>query len=412
MAQAGLRNIPEPAMLRLIIALVALLALPARAAETSLLALLRYAPLPAPASLAPGRVLLAYARADLIAGTPGPTAAPGHERLAALSTGRGHAYPAALNVGVAPDWPRASGFDFDAVEAVLLVEGGVPTAFRLLAGARLPALPALGSALAPMGFAETVRDGVPMLARGEDGALDFAWRRHPEALGGGIGLALRIAAPAPGLLLATRNWAEMDEALAAASAQDTLAETPEILALLRGAGGGEDGGALSQAIVLTAEPYIVDGSTVLGFDPLRRVDDPAQEMAAMQRRLDALTAADLPPMPVWSFAMVADRRDGGEVITRFVLLFEAPEEAAAAAPAMLARIAVMEEGPRRLGLSGLRSVAEPSGFADLHLAVVEARLPADAPRALAREVMGRIFTRKPSPMAIGQVPRAVIADPP
>ncbi|WP_198374515.1 hypothetical protein, partial [Neoroseomonas rubea] len=138
-------------MLRLIVALVALLALPARAAETSFLAMLRYAPLPAPAVLAPGRVLLAYARADLIAGTRGPTAAPGHARLAALTTGRGHAYLAGLNAVVAADWPQASGFDFDAVEAVLLVEGEVPNAFRLLAGARLPGLPALGAALARVG---------------------------------------------------------------------------------------------------------------------------------------------------------------------------------------------------------------------------------------------------------------------
>ncbi|MBP0465215.1 hypothetical protein J5Y09_14920 [Roseomonas sp. PWR1] len=399
-------------MLRLIVALVVLLALPARAAETSLLAMLRYAPLPAPAVLAPGRVLLAYARADLVAGTPGPTAGPGHDRLAALTTGRGYAYLAGLNAMVAADWPQASGFDFDAVEAVLLVEGEVPNAFRLLAGARLPALPALGRPIAPMGFAEAVRDGVPMLARGEDLALDFARRRNPEALGGGMGLSLRIAAPAPGLLLATRDWAEMDEALAAAATQQTLADTREVLALLRGAGGGEDGRGLSQAIMLTPELYLPDGSTVLGFDPPRPADDPAREMAAMRERLAALTAADLPPMPAWSFAMLADRREGAVVHTRFVLLFEAPEAAAAGAEAMLARLAAMEAGPRRLGLSGQRIVSEPSGVADLHLAVVEARLPADAPRALARDVMDRIFGRKPSPMAIGQVPRAVVADPP
>jgi hypothetical protein len=411
MEQAALRNIPERAMLRLILALVALLALPAWATETSLRAMLRYAPLPAPAVLAPGRVLLAYARADLIAGTPGPTAAPGHARLAALATGRGHAYQAGLHLVGATDWPQSSGFDFDAVEAVLLVEGEVPNAFRLLAGARLPTLPALGPALAPMGFAEAVRDGVPMLARGEDLGLDFARRRTPEALGGGLGLALRIAAPAPGLLLATRDWAEMDEALAAAATQQTLADTPELVALLRGAGGREDGGGLSQAVVLTAELYLPDGTTVVGLDP-SRPGDPARDVAAMQERLAALTAADLPPMPLWSFAMLADRQDGAAVITRFVLLFEAPEAAAAAAEAMLARLAVMEAGPRRLGLAGLRAVTEPSGAADLHLAVVEARLPADAPRALAREILDRVFGRKPSPMAIGQVPRAVMADPP
>ncbi|WP_198374069.1 hypothetical protein, partial [Neoroseomonas rubea] len=266
-------------------------------------------------------------------------------------------------------------------------------------------------ALAPLGFAAAVRDGVPMLARGEDLAMDFARRRNPEALGGGMGLALRLAAPAPGLLLATRDWAEMDEALAAAAGQRTLAETREVAALLRGAGGGEDGGGLSQAIMLTPELYLPDGATVLGLDPSRPAD-PAREAAAMRDRLAALTAADLPPMPAWSFAMLADRREGPAVITRFVLLFEAQEAAGAAAAAMLARLAAMEAGPRRLGLSSLRTVAEPSGVAELHLAVVEARLPANAPRALAREVLDRVFGRKPSPMAIGQVPRAVVADPP
>jgi hypothetical protein len=369
-----------------------LAAVPALAAETSLPALLRLLPQPSPGALQPGQVVLAYARPDLLAGQRGPTASPGSARAAAVAD----AAPAAfggMSFGAVDQWPVGSGFDFDAIEALLLLETGpIPGGLRVLAGARMPSLAALSGPLAARGFAPRRIAGQEVLARGEDNAPNIARRAPGDALGGPMALSLRYAMPAPGLLLATREDATMAAALGGTA---RLSDVVELRALAESSAGGPGARDLAQAVVFATAVHVAAPPLTLAPGAA------AQRLAAEMRDPDTLPG----PAP-WAFAMLSERRDAQGVLTRLAIAYRTPEAAQQAAAAMAARLAAMPAVP---GLAAVRHLVVEGAAEGISVAVMEARQPAGTADTLLRAITARHFAGAPTPMTIGPVPRAAFA---
>ncbi|CAH0272518.1 hypothetical protein [Roseomonas sp. CECT 9278] len=366
-----------------------------QAAETSLPALMRLLPQPQPGSQRPGQVILAYARPDLLAGQSGPTATPGASRAEAVTA----AAPAALGniaLGQLEDWPAVSGFDFDAIEALVLLDTGpVPNAVRLLAGARMPGLQALAAPLAARGFAPRRIAGQEVLARGADNAPNFPFRAPGDALGGSLGLSLRYAVPAAGVLVATREDATMAAALGAAGAGRSLADVPELRALARTSAGGPEARDLAQALVFVTAPQ------VMVPDLTGRPEDVARRL-----RAEMLDTDTLPSPPPWAFAMLSERRDAQGIVTRLAIAYRDRAPAVAAAEAMAARLAAMPPAP---GIGAARQEVVDGAAEGILVAAIEARQPPGTQETLLRVITGRHYNGAPTPMTIGAVPRAAFA---
>lgn len=377
-------------------AMIAAGALPARAAETTLPALMRLLPQPPIGALQPGQVVMAYARADLLAGQRGPTAAPGTTRLAAV----GEAWTAAfadMPLGQAGQWPAGSGFDFDAVEALLVLETGrAPGGLKVLAGARMPTLAALAAPLGAHGYAPRRIAGQEVLARGEDNGFNVRHRAAGDALGGSMAWSLRLAAPAPGVLLATRDDARMAAALAAPPAGASLADLPELRALAETSAGGPGARDLAQALVfataLRSDPAILTGESI---------EELSRRLRAEMRDTDTLPG----PAP-WAFAMLSERRDAQGIVTRLAIPYRVPEAAGAAAAAMAARLAAMAVAR---SLQAARHEVVAGAAEGIFVAVIEARQPPGTTDTLLRVLHGRHFSGADTPMTIGPVPRAAFA---
>jgi hypothetical protein len=367
---------------------LAVAAAPAGAADTSLPALMRLLPPPPARAMQPGHVILSYARVDLLAGARGPTDVPGATRAEAI----GRLSPVGVN-GLAlhqvAQWPTGAGFDFDAMEALLVLEtGGLPNGIRVLAGARMPGLDALAPRLAPRGFAPRTIAGQAVLARGQDHAPNPQYRAPGDALGGGLAFSLRYAMPAPGVLLATRE----DETMAAAFGDRRLSDVPELRALAEtSAGAPNPTQALVFVMALRTEPPI----------PLGTIDEARRAILS-----DMLDTDTLPGPPPWVFAMLSESRDAEGIVTRLALPYREREAAEAAAAAMAARLAAMAPAP---GMSAARALVVDDAPAGLFVAAIEARQPRDATVTLFRVIHGRHFSGQDTPMTIGPVPRAAFA---
>jgi hypothetical protein len=367
---------------------LAILAVPARAADTSLPALMRLLPPPATGALQPGQVLLSYARVDLLAGARGPTGGPGATRAAAVGRVSAPGFDA-LPMHELAQWPTGSGFDFDAIEALLVLETGrMLNGTRVLAGARMPGLAALAGPLAPRGFAPRSIAGQPVLARGEDEASAPEHHAPGDALGDGIGLALRYAEPAPGVLLATRD----DATLAAALGPARLTDLPELRALAQTAAGGPDPAqALVFVAALRSAPPIEPGT----LEEMRRA------LAERMAEVDLLAG----PTP-WIFAMLSEARDAEGIVTRIAIPYRLRAAAEDAAAAIAARIPAMPPLP---GLGPVRMLVVEDAAPGLFVAVVEARQPPGTWPTLFAAVGSRQRSRRDTPMTIGPVPRAAFA---
>jgi len=367
---------------------VAAAVLPAQATETSLPALMRLVPPPLPAAMQQGKVILSYARADLLAGARGPTAGPGATRADAV----GRVAPTGFD-GLAmhqvAQWPTGAGFDFDAIEALLVLEtGGMPNGIRVIAGARLPGLEALAAPLAARGFAPRAIAGQPVLARGEDNAFNPQLRAAGDALGGPLAFSLRYAAPAPGVLLATRE----DATMAAALEQRRLSDMPELRALAEATAGGRDPAqALVFATALRSAPPVRLGT----------IDEVRRALEADMRDRDTL-----PGPPPWIFAMLSEGRDADGIVTRLALPYRQRAAAEEAAAAMAARLAAMAPPP---GMAAVRRLVLEDAAGEIFVAAIEARQPRDAQATLFRIIHGRQFNGQDTPMTIGPVPRAAFA---
>jgi hypothetical protein len=379
--------------MRSLLMLAALLAaIPAHAAETSLPALLRLLPQPPVGGLRPGQLVLAYARVDLLAQQRGPTAVPGSTRSDAVA----NAAPAAfggISIHESMRWPAGSGFDFDAIEALLLLETGpIPGGLRLLAGARMPPLAALSGPLAARGFAPRRIAGQEVLARGADNAPNIARRASGDALGGPLALSLRYAMPAPGLLLATREDATMAEALGGGG---RLSDLAEMRALAESSAGGPGARDLAQAVVFASAIHVAAPSVVAS--PGATFD----RMAAELRDTDTLPG----PGP-WAFAMLSERRDAEGVVTRLAIPYRTPAAAEQAAAAMTVRLAALPAVP---GVGAARHLVIEGAVEGISVAVMEARQPAGTADTLMRAIVARHYAGAPTPMTIGPVPRAAFA---
>ncbi|MBP0462729.1 hypothetical protein J5Y09_02290 [Roseomonas sp. PWR1] len=376
----------------LLAAVLAVAAPPARAADTTLPALLRLVPEPPAGVLQSGHVVLAYARADLLAGQRGPTAQAGSTRIAAVNEAAPMAF-SNMPVGQAGAWPAVSGFDFDAIEALLVLEtGAMPRGIRVLAGARMPALAALAGPLAARGFAPRRIAGQDVLARGADDAFNPQHRAEGDALGGSIALSLRYAVPAPGVLLATRTDAMMAASLAPGR---RFAEVPEMRALAETSAGGQGARDLAQAMVFA--PTLPGPPAVLSEAP----EAAARRLAAEMRDADTLPG----PTP-WIFAMLSERRDAQGIVTRLAVAYRQRAAADAAAAAMAARLAAMRPPP---GLEAARHAVVDTGADDVFVALIEARQPPGTADTLMRLVVARHFGGEATPMTIGALPRAAFA---
>ncbi len=380
-------------VLCLMVALAAA-ALPVHAAETSLPALMRLLPQAWDRTLRPGEVLLSYARLDLLAGGRGPTQAAGATRAAPV----GRIAPMGVNgldLAQVARWPAMSGFDFDAIEALLVLEtGGMPNGIFVLAGARMPGLAALADPLSARGFASGRIAGREVLARGEDNDVDVEHRAVGEAIGYGVALSLRFAAPAPGVLIATREDALMGAALGAAEAGRSLADVPELRALAASSAGGPGARDLAQAVVyLTA---------LRGASPIRpgTFDEVRRALTSEMRDTDTL-----PGPPPWAFAMLSERRDAEGIVTRLALPYRLRPAAEAAAGAMAARLAAMAPPP---GIGPVRAVVEEHADG-IFVAAIEARQPPGTDVTLFVTINGRHHNGLDTPMTIGPVPRATFA---
>ncbi|WP_198377437.1 hypothetical protein [Neoroseomonas rubea] len=375
----------------LLAAVLAVAAPPARAAETSLPALMRLLPPPMTGALQPGQVLLSYARVDLLAGGRGPTPGAGATRAAAI----GRIAPLGFHdvaMAQVEQWPSGAGFDFDAIEALLVLEtGGMPNGVRVLAGARMPSLATLAGPLAARGFAPRSIAGQPVLVRGADNAPNPQHRAPGDALGGGLAFSLRYAAPAPGVLLATRE----DATMAAAFGDRRLADVPELRALADTSAGGPGARDLAQAVVyvmaLRSAPPILPGP----------IDEVRRALTAEMRDTDTL-----PGPPPWVFAMLSERRDADGIITRLALPYRLRPAAEAAAEAMAARLAAMAPLPG-LGAVG-RTVVEQAADG-IFVAAIEARQRPGTDATLFATINGRHHRGMDTPMTIGPVPRAAFA---
>lgn len=358
---------------------------PADAAETSLPALMRLLPPPLPGSMQPGQVLLSYARVDLLAGARGPTAGPGMTRAEAV----GRVAPVGFNdlpTHAAAQWPTDSGFDFDAIEALLVLETGrIPNGVRVLAGARMPGLESLAGPLASRGFAPRSIEGQPALARGEDNAPNMRFRAAGDVLGGGLAYSLRYAVPAPGVLLATREDATMEAALG----PRRMTEVPELRALAETA--GDPAQALVFVMALRSAPPIAFGT----------IDEVRRAFEADMRDRDTL-----PGPPPWVFAMLSESRDAEGIVTRLALPYRLRPAAEAAATAMAERLAAMAPPP---GMAAPRALVVDDAAEGIFVAAIEARQPRDAAVTLFRVIHGRHFNGQDTPMTIGPVPRAAFA---
>ncbi|WP_198372592.1 hypothetical protein [Roseomonas rosulenta] len=270
---------------------LAVAAAPAHTADTSLPALMRLLPPPMTSAMQPGQAILSYARVDLLAGSRGRTYGPGATRAAAVvrtaAVGFGH-----MPMGPVDQWPSVSGFDFDAIEALLVLEtGGLPNGIRILAGARMPGLEALAPRLASRGFAPRSIAGQAVLARGADNAINPQYRADGDALGGSIAISLRYAVPAPGVLLATRE----DATMVAALGTPRLSDVPELRALAESSAGGPGARDLAQAVVfvmaLRSAPPM----------PLGSPDEMRRTLGTEMRDTDMLAGP-----PPWVFAMLSE----------------------------------------------------------------------------------------------------------
>lgn len=389
-------------MFRILLVAVALAAsaLPAGAADTTLPALLRLLPQPAPGDLRPGQVMVAYARADILAGEAGPTASPGATRLQAVTAARPMAF-AHVPLAAVARWPEASGFDFDGVEALLVLEiGPMPRGVQLLAGARMPDLAALAGPLAARGFVTGQIGGQAVLRRGADYALDLRRRDAAEALGGMMGSALRHAVPAPGMLLATRGDAEMAAALAAPAAGRSLADLPEMRALVATAAGGPEARDVAQALVVTPAGGFAAPTPSLSLAP----GEARRALEAELRDPDTLPG----PGP-WALAMLSEQRDARGIVTRLAIPYRAPADARAAAAAMAARLTAMTAFTGLLRLGEAQGLVETWAADGLHVAVLEARQPPGVERTLLDAIHRRRQNREPTPLTIGPVPRTALA---
>jgi hypothetical protein len=364
---------------------VAVAATPVRATETSLPALMRLLPPPLTGSLQPGHVLLSYARVDLLAGARGPTAVAGATRAEAVGRLAAVGF-SAMPLGQVGQWPSGSGFDFDAIEALLVLEtGGLPNGIRVLAGRRLPTLDVLGPRLAPRGFVSRDIAGQAVLARGVDHAPNPQHRAPGDALGGSLAFSLRYAVPVPGVLIATRE----DATMVAALGPQRMTEVPELRALAETA--GDPAQALVFVTALRSEPPIAFGT----------IDEVRRAFEAEMRDRDTL-----PGPPPWAFAMLSESRDAQGIVTRLAVPYRLRPAAEAAAAAMAERLAAMAPPP---GMTAPRALVVDDAAEGIFVAAIEARQPRDAQATLFSIIHGRHFNGLDTPMTIGPVPRAAFA---
>ena len=244
----------------------------------------------------------------------------------------------------------------------------------------IPTLQALAAPLAARGFAPRRIEGQEVLARGVDNAPNFQFRAPGDALGGSLGISLRYAVPAAGVLVATREDATMAAALGAAGAGRSLADVPELRALAETSAGGAGARDLAQALVFVTAPYVMVPDLTI------RPDDVARRL-----RAEMLDTATLPSPPPWAFAMLSERRDAQGIVTRLAIAYRERPAAVAAAEAMAARLAVMPPAP---GINAARNEVVDGAAEGIFVAAIEARQPPGTEETLMRVITAPALFRR------------------
>lgn len=380
--------------------------------DTAPARLLRVVPMPAdPARLLTAMPVFSFARLDLLAtGRSEWAKVPGATRAAPVLT----AAPLAVEesrllaggAAGAARWPDLVGFDFDAVDAVLVAgvtAGAVPPgALRVLAGAdRLTDAEAVGRALERRGFARhAADDGTPLFELGAtDDGVDLLHRARGggDPFGAGVGLAQRIAVLPPAVVLVSSSGAVLRDAIRTGAARGpSLAGAEPVRALVAGLAG----------------PFEV--AQLVALPPLAQVSDPARVL------LGAPGVADAPPpfgweaapMPPWIMAGLAELATppGAPRRHRVVLVGPDPDGASAA---LGDRIARAEAGADPYGVASVeaaaaaRVAAGSDRFGGLGVAALDLLLRPEARRE--RTPLYRwwsdVLRRVPVPLTIGAVRR-------
>ncbi|UYO00601.1 MAG: hypothetical protein KIT02_05135 [Devosia sp.] len=103
-----------------------------------------------------------------------------------------------------------SGIDLDAIDGVLTIGDPPDTLLVLLGGAEMAA--GVEPALAARDYEKREINGVSVLGKGEDHAIDLAAARAPDPLGGGMGMSQRVAL-GDGYVAVARSWPGIEDAM-------------------------------------------------------------------------------------------------------------------------------------------------------------------------------------------------------
>lgn len=286
---------------------------------------------------------------------------------------------AALLGGGAPD--TTTGVDFSAVTGVLSI-GDPPATLTVLFGPDGLAA-AAPEALLARDFEETMVEGWPVFARGDDYAISLANAREPDPFAGGMGKAQRLALGGD-FLLRTAAWPEMETALAALPRPSNDANLwAAMVEGLRAASGPD------------AHLDLASGwSATAFFDPgpdIGQLSDPA---AVMKTKSKAPVARETIVFP---FALFAVTQTAERASAQIVLPFGEEAEATAAATVIADRLVTHPHTPSRPRIDV--EYVEPYSIAVLSLDVPIAE--ASTARDLFSGWMGEIYQRRFAPLALG-----------
>lgn len=287
---------------------------------------------------------------------------------------------AALMQGEAPD--AVTGVDFSAIRSVFSM-GEPPSIVTVLFG---PAgfAAATPAALAGRGFEKSMLEGLPVLAQGDDHAIDLANAREPDPFGEGLGKSQRILLGGD-FLIRTSGWTELRATVAALAGPPSL-DANLWIAIVRG---------LRAASGDNAHLDIATGFSAIAFlDPGPSLDklltDPA---GAMKSRSKAPPQENI----VFPFAVFAVTQNADRASLQIALPFGSEAEATNAGQIISDRIVAHPHTPSRPRID-----IEP--VAPYSIVVLSLDFPvaeASAARDLYSSWISDIFQRQFTPLTLG-----------
>ncbi|MEX2535214.1 MAG: hypothetical protein WD273_06385 [Trueperaceae bacterium] len=195
-----------------------------------------------------------------------------------------------------------------------------------------PDAEALVTRLGGRGFEESVRGGISVWHKGEDGAISIADRDPGDPFGGNMGKSQRIAL-LPGHLVNSAFWATTEAVVQATTGEaPSLAQAPDYRTLAEAAADPSTGELVQAMFLQPAEVGLMPG------DPARFIGMEPEEVQD-RLRAEAEEAKARAPLPFYGLALLADKQAGDDWVGVAALLYEDFETAEVAAAELTRRLA-------------------------------------------------------------------------